>query len=328
MKITTRKLTKIATLALGLTLAGTAYSAAGLQTVATNPYATYAKTKNPIVFVPGMFGFTRIGTSAVGMDYFYQVLPDLARNGATVFATQVSPLESTEIRGEQLLTQVEEVLALTGKSKVNLIGHSHGGPTARYIEIVKPQYVASITGVGGVFKGSKVADDFLSTNASSALASAFGDWILGPIIAWAEGNPSIPINMERSLQSISEAGAAQFNAAHPTAAIPANCSSFGVASNQSTGTYYYSWTGNSPTTNIFDVIDTGIGILAPISYGHRNNDGLVVPCNARFGKVIREDYDLTHLDETNLMFGMRGLFSPDPVALYRQHANRLKLQGL
>ena len=53
--------------------------------------------------------------------YWYQILPDLARNGSTVFAAQISPLESTEVRGEQLLTQVEEIRALTGKDKVNLI---------------------------------------------------------------------------------------------------------------------------------------------------------------------------------------------------------------
>ena len=320
------KFAKIASLAIGLTFAGSAYSAAGLQTVAANQYATYAKTKNPIVMVPGMFGFTRIGTDAFGMDYFYNILPDLARNGATVYVTQISPLESTEVRGEQLVAQVEEVLAITGKTKVNLIGHSHGGPTARYVEIVKPQYVASISGVSGTFKGSKVADDFLSTSVSSTIANIFGDWILAPIITWAEGNPSLPISMDRSLRAISEAGSAQFNAAHPTPAIPANCSSYGASSNN--GIYYYSWAGASPYTNLIDVVDTTIGLMGPISYGHRNNDGLVVPCNARFGKVIRENYDLTHLDEVNLMFGIRGLFSPDPVALYRQHANRLKLQGL
>lgn len=301
-------------------------AAAGLQTIAADKYATYAKTKNPIVMVPGMFGFTRLGTSAFGMDYFYQVLPDLARNGATAFTAQVSPLESTAIRGEQLLTQVEEVLAITGKSKVNLIGHSHGGPTALYIASVKPQYVASLTGVAGTFKGSKVADDLLSTKASSTLVGVFGDMILAPIMTWAEGNPSLPINMERSLKSISVAGSSQFNLEHPTAAIPSNCSSNGLSSNN--GTYYYSWAGASPTTNIFDTIDTAIGVLAPLSYGNRNNDGLVTPCSSHFGKVIRDNYDLTHLEEINLILGMRGLFSPDPVALFRQHANRLKLQGL
>jgi pimeloyl-ACP methyl ester carboxylesterase len=31
---------------------------------------------------------------------------------------------STEVRGEQLAQQVEEIIAITGKPKVNLIGHS------------------------------------------------------------------------------------------------------------------------------------------------------------------------------------------------------------
>ncbi len=79
-------------------------------------------------------GFSRIGTQMLGLDYWYQILPDLARNGATVFAAEMSAVESMEVRGEQLLQQVDEVMALTGKKKVNLIGHSHGGPTIQYIE--------------------------------------------------------------------------------------------------------------------------------------------------------------------------------------------------
>lgn len=45
----------------------------------------------------------------------------------------MSAVESTEVRGEQLLQQLDEILALTGKDKVNLIGHSHDGPTIQYI---------------------------------------------------------------------------------------------------------------------------------------------------------------------------------------------------
>ena len=38
-----------------------------------------------------------------------------------------SPFNSNEVRGEQLAQQVEEIIAITGQSKVNLIGHSQGG---------------------------------------------------------------------------------------------------------------------------------------------------------------------------------------------------------
>nr|WP_180073439.1 triacylglycerol lipase [Acinetobacter sp. YH12087] len=301
-------------------------AAAGLQHVTANSSASYAKTKYPIVFTHGMFGFTRIGFDSFGMDYFYQILPDLARNGANTFAAQVSPLESTEVRGEQLLSQVEEVLALTGQPKVNLIGHSHGGPTTRYIAAIKPEYVASVTGVAGTYRGSLVADKIQANKTIDSIFGILGDQLLAPIITWAEGNSSLPNSVDASLTAISEKGSAEFNAKFPTAALAANCNQSGAKVDN--GVYYYSWTGTAQTTNVLDVLDTVISQLAPLVYGNRDNDGLVGRCSTHIGQVIRDDYNHNHLDEVNMVFGLRSLFSPDPVALYRQHANRLKLQGL
>lgn len=298
----------------------------GLQHVTAKTTATYAKTKYPIVFTHGMFGFTRIGFDSFGMDYFYQILPDLARNGANTFAAQVSPLESTEVRGEQLLAQVEDVLALTGQAKVNLIGHSHGGPTTRYIAAVKPQYVASVTGVAGTFRGSLVADKIQANKGLNTVFGVLGDKLLAPIITWAEGNSSLPNSIDASLTSISEKGSAVFNAKFPTAALASDCNKSGAKIDK--GIYYYSWTGTAQTTNVLDVLDTVISQLGPLAYGNKDNDGLVGRCSAHLGQVIRDDYNHNHLDEVNMVFGLRSLFSPDPVALYRQHANRLKLQGL
>ena len=69
------------------------FAAEGLQSAETkNVISDYAKTKYPLVFVHGMFGFNRLGSAEFGLDYWYQVLPDLAKNGATAYATQVSPL--------------------------------------------------------------------------------------------------------------------------------------------------------------------------------------------------------------------------------------------
>ena len=51
------------------------------------------------------------------MDYWYQILPDLARNGSTAFATRMSPFNSSELRGEQYVAQLQEVLAITGAKK-------------------------------------------------------------------------------------------------------------------------------------------------------------------------------------------------------------------
>lgn len=320
---------KISSLGLGfiLGLSAMTVSASGLQTVTPNYVnSDYAKTKYPIVFNHGMFGFTRLGTSSFGLDYFYQVLPDLARNGARVYATQVSPLETTEVRGEQLLQQVDEVLALTGSAKVNLIGHSHGGPTIRYIEIVAPNKVASLTAVAGTIKGSKVADDLLNNQGANALLTVVSQYIVAPVITLLENNPSLPNSLNHSLQSISEKGSAEFNAKFPSAAIPRDCGNGQKVT--ANGVYHYSWTGKAQLTNVLDLTDAAISTLAPLSYKNFDNDGLVSRCNTHFGQVIRDNYDQTHLDEVNQILGLRGLFSPNPVDQFRQQANRLKLEGL
>ena len=299
---------------------------AGLLQVTAVATSDYAKTKYPIVFAHGMFGFSRVGFDSFGLDYFYQVLPDLARNGASVFATQVSPLESTEVRGEQLLAQVEEVRALTGKAKVNLIGHSHGGPTARYVAAIRPDLVASVTGVAGTFLGSKVADDILASTGTSNAFNVVGGKLLAPAINWLSGNTKLPTNSNASLTSISEKGAAVFNRKFPTTALSSNCSISGAKVEN--GIQYYSWTGKAQVTNSLDVLDSLISQLGPLSYGNKDNDGLVSRCNTHLGQVIRDDYYHNHLDEVNMVLGLRDITSPDPVSLYRQHANRLKLQGL
>ena len=68
-----------------------------------------------------------------------------------------------EARGEQLIDQVETIVAITGKPKVNLIGHSHGGLDVRYVAAVRPDLVASVTAVAGPHKGADLAD-FLRAN--------------------------------------------------------------------------------------------------------------------------------------------------------------------
>ena len=291
-----------------------------------NVSSDYAKTRYPIVFNHGMLGFTRLGFKNFGFDYFYQILPDLARQGATVYATQVSQLESTETRGEQLLAQVDEILAITGASKVNLIGHSHGGPTIRYIEIVAPQKVASLTAIGAPFKGSKIFDDVNKNILSFAAMKIIAQYLIAPLEMTLEGNLSLPQSFENTSASLSEKGTAKFNQKYPSKAIPQDCGEGQYVTQN--GIYHYSWTGVAQATNLLDIVDSTITVLAPLSYKSLDNDGLVMRCSAHYGKVIRDNYRHNHLDQINLMFGLRGSFTQDPVSLYRQHSNRLKLAGL
>ena len=107
--------------------------------------ADYTATRYPIVLVHGLFGFD----TAAGVDYWYRIPEELRQGGAQVYVAQVSAAEDTAVRGEQLARQVETILASTGADRVNLIGHSHGGPTTRYVASVYPGYVASVRGDTG-----------------------------------------------------------------------------------------------------------------------------------------------------------------------------------
>jgi len=42
---------------------------AGVLSVNTTAQSTYAKTKYPLLFTHGMFGFSRVGVAEFGLDY-------------------------------------------------------------------------------------------------------------------------------------------------------------------------------------------------------------------------------------------------------------------
>lgn len=297
---------------------------AGLQKANTlYTIDNYAQTKYPLVFVHGMFGFNRLGNAVFGLDYWYQILPDLARHNATAYAAQVSPLESTEVRGEQLLTQVEEVLALTGQSKVNLIGHSHGGPTARYIAGVRPDLVASVSSVAGTNDGSPVADLIQNTPVLNGVLAIVMDALMTPVINFAQQS-NLPSNFKASIYSMSQPGVQAFNHKFPLGLPSTKCADGPQKAN---GIAFYSWTGISNATNPLDP-DTLLTAMGPIAFNGQANDGLVSVCSSKLGKTIRDNYQWNHFDEVNQVLGLKELFAPEPVDIFRQHANRLKLQGL
>ncbi|MFW2045283.1 esterase/lipase family protein [Acinetobacter variabilis] len=321
---------KYGVLTAGLLMAATCFTAhASTQAsqVTAKASSQYAKTKYPIVFSHGMAGFIRVGTDQFGLDYWYQILPDLARNGANVWATRVSPFNSSEIRGEQLLEQVKEIAAITGADKVNLIGHSHGGPTIRYVAGSEPKLVASLTTVGAPHKGSPVADLILKAEGTSIEAPLVGTInLVSKAITWAQGlDPnSYPHDSLAGGSSLTALGSANFNQRYPIGMPTTTC---GEGAYQQKGIYNYSFTGVGQVTNPLDP-DSALKVTALLIDGGKENDGLVSRCSAKFGKTIRDNYNWNHLDEVNQLLGLKNVFAPDPVDVYRQHANRLKLQGL
>ena len=301
----------LAACALALSLIPPAFAAGSTQ------------TKYPIVLVHGLFGFDNIGP----VEYFYGIPSALRADGAKVYVVQVAAANSTEVRGEQLLSQVRQVLAATGAAKVNLMGHSHGGPTARYVASVRPDLVASVTSIGGVNKGSAVADVLLGV----APAGTFSNTVLvsitnglGTLINFLSGGGGLSQNALAAAQSLSTAGSQKFNAAHPQGVPTSAC---GEGAYNVNGVAYYSWSGAKPYTHLLDVADPALA-LTSLAFLGAKNDGLVSSCSSRLGKVIRDDYAINHLDEVNQTVGLTNLFETSPVTLFRQQANRLKNAGL
>lgn len=289
--------------------------------------SSYAKTQYPLVFAHGMGGWIRAGTDELGVDYWYQILPDLARNGGNVWATRVSPFNASEVRGEQLLQQVEEIIALTGKPKVNLMGHSHGGHSIAYVSNVASDKVASATAIASPLKGSKVADTIISVE-GSALEQPIVDVVnfVSKMLVWAQGlDPnSFPHDSLAAGKSLSLAGSAAFQTQYPLG-MPKTACGEGAAVEK--GIRFYSFGGNGTVTNLLDP-DMLLGVTASLTDPKGDNDGLVSRCSAKFGKTIRDNYNWNHLDAINQFFGLTAVLAPDPVSVYRQHANRLKLAGL
>jgi triacylglycerol lipase len=282
----------------------------------------YTKTKYPIVLAHGMAGFDEL----FGVyEYWYGIPEALSLGGANVFVTTVSQFDSTEVRGEQLLAQVQQIIAITGKSKVNLIGHSHGGLDVRYVAAVRPDLVASVTTVGSPHKGAALAD-YLRANVQSGSFSesvlAFFANSLGTVLSLLTGH-SNPQDAIAGLDALTTAGTAAFNATYP-AGVPTTACGNGASSVN--GVRYFSWSGTGVLTNALDVSDAGLG-LSSLVYPEAN-DGLVGHCSSHLGTVIRDNYFHNHLDEVNQVLGLVSIFETSPPTVFRTHANRLKNAGL
>jgi triacylglycerol lipase len=284
--------------------------------------STFTKTRYPIVLAHGLSGFRQLFGV---VDYFFGIPGDLQSGGAQVFVTQVSAFGSAEQRGEQLLQQIEVIAASTGAGKVNLIGHSQGGLDARYVMAVRPDLIASLTTVATPHLGADLAD-FLADNLApggfnQTVLAAFGN-LLGTVIDLLTGTPE-PQNAIGALASLSSDGAAVFNQRFPAGLASTRCGATPASAN---GIPLFSWAGSSPLTNLLDISDPALG-LTSLFYSEAS-DGLVGRCSGHFGKVLRDNYSMNHLDEVNQLFGLTSIFETSPVSVFRSHANRLRTAGL
>lgn len=297
--------------------------------------STYTKSQYPIVLQHGLVGWTNLFGF---MDYFYGIPQELMAGGSDVYATKVASLNDTRYRGEQLLQQVKIIRAITGKDKVNLIGHSHGGIDIRYVAGVAPEYVASVTAVSSPEQGSKMADWTIKMvvegsakqglpagefNTGSKLALEFFNFV-GRFMDVGSGVPLNRLNKQdgwQALTALSTDYAIQFNRDF-SAAMPSSYCGYPPKDYKVNGVRYYSFSGVGTITNGFDPFDYVLALTSK-TFGDEPNDGLVSVCSSRLGKVIREDYRMNHLDSVNQLIGMTAWGEVSPVSIYRLQVNRL-----
>lgn len=285
--------------------------------------AKKTSTQYPVVLVHGLMGFDNL----LGLDYFYNIAATLTQDGTLVCTPAVSAINSSEVRGEQLLAQVKSILVLTGAKKVNLIGHSQGAQTARYVASVRPDLIASVTSIGGANYGSGIIDlisQKLPINSQEEHAVRLVFDAIGGVISLLSGHSQLPQDTLGALNSLSAQGASAFNQKYPEG-LPANECDQGqpLAEN---GVYYFSWSGTASLTNILDPTDLPMLLGSLLILG--NDDGLISRCSSHLGHVIKDDYEMNHLDEINQFIGLHNLREVDPVELYRQHVKRLQELGL
>jgi len=306
---------------------------------------TYAKTQYPIVMVPGAFAFD----NAFGiLDYWHGITDELRDEGAEVYVTNLSSLALHETRGEELLTSVEEIMAITGAKKVNLIAHSQGATASRYVAALKPEWIASISCTHCMNEGTHFAKNldeaiedgtFLKT-AGVAMISGLFNFIEWGSTDASDGDYNSSANENQDakalLISASRDDYDRFNALYPQAMPAEDCSIInegidghtGGGEHVVNGVRYYSWGGKKESTRLLDPLDA---LMVPIVKMFMPNDvvwdGLVPSCGQALGEFLRDDYRTNHYDAINQTAGMTAAFVDVP-SIFVTQANRLKKAGL
>ena len=291
---------KTATLVLlGLILIPAFSYAGGSSSALTN-------MRYPIVLAHGYAGSSEF---IFGIDYFYGIKDALEDQGARVFVVDMSTFATSAQRAVQLKAFVLRVLAVTGKSKVNIIGHSQGGLSARYMitNLGMAGRVASLTMISTPNRGTALADVVVGRlpNAARWAITAIANTLWGGLIA-GDSNPDFL--------------AATNDMTHYTMN-----NFFNPNTPDMPGVRYYSYAGKryALTPNL---------LLAPtwllIKYFDGDNDGIVPVNSAVWGTwkgTITGLFGVDHFMEINHLFGITPGF--DPEGFYVNVAKMLKGSG-
>lgn len=245
---------------------------------------TYA-SNYPIILHHGVFGFKKI----LILEYFFKVPETLRNLGYEVFVTKVDPVGSIAERAEQLGAQIDEILRITGKNKVNIIAHSMGGLDSRYLvsELGFANKIASVSMISTPNRGSFIAD---------LVVSAFGAHKqVREAVLKLIGIPQKKGLIAKALEAVSNNSIKYLN-------------EFNQRISNHSAVYYQSWAGvASARAEKGAGHQDKVGPLFIIPYWilkHRtgNNDGLVTVDSARWGHY-RGMIPADHLDQVGFWWG-------------------------
>lgn len=130
-------------------------------------------TKYPIVLAHGMGASAEI----LGIvDYWWGIEDALEDEDADVYITSVNGMDGTAEKARDFRRQYLDILAYSGASKANIIGHSHGTLYTRYAisNLGLADKVVSHTSLAGPHRGSAIAD-MIMYGLSDDVKNALGD---------------------------------------------------------------------------------------------------------------------------------------------------------
>jgi len=157
------------------------------------PESTYAQTQHPIVMVPGAFAFD----NTLGLiDYWHGITEELRDEGAEVYVVNLSSLALHEVRGAELLRDVEEIIAITGAQKVNLMAHSQGASASRYVAKHRPDLIASISCSNCMNEGTHFAGNFSEFIQNNSLLNLLTVSLLDNLFNFIEAGSAYPSDGE------------------------------------------------------------------------------------------------------------------------------------
>lgn len=259
----------------------------------------------PFVLAHGFFGFEQFA----GLDfetYFFNVKDHLAAQGEIVDTPAVDPFNDSDTRGAQLLVKIQDFLAQTGASKVNIIGHSQGGLDARVVANLRPDLVASVVTISTPHYGSPVGDVAMKLLSDPNFASVVDALVklIGGALYDTVGNAT---SLTKALQLFSQPGITAFNKNHPDSPGIFYASIGGrsdLAGNDNTCTGDVALPFITSWKSTIDPLNPLFSAFIPVLEGDQlyTNDGLVRAKDARWGEwwgCLPAD----HIDEIGQILG-------------------------